>query len=64
VVAPAVQGNPPNLPAGASLDEWAAEVQRRRLLRQQQQPGQPGANVAAPAPAAPRANVAPAGQRR
>lgn len=57
---PAVQGNAPNLPAGASLDEWAAEVQRRRLLRQQA-PGQPGAPVAAPAPAA---NAAPAGQRR
>lgn len=65
VVAPAVQGNPPNLPAGASLDEWAAEVQRRRLLRQQQ-PGQPNTNVTAPAaPApAPTANAAPAGQRR
>jgi hypothetical protein len=35
VVAPAVQTTPPNLPAGASLEEWAAEVQRRRALRQQ-----------------------------
>jgi hypothetical protein len=35
VVAPAVQSTPPNLPAGASLEEWAAEVQRRRALRQQ-----------------------------
>lgn len=58
--APAAQGNPPSLPAGASLDEWAAEVQRRRLLRQQP-PGQTGAPASAPAPAA---NAAPAGQRR
>jgi hypothetical protein len=36
--APAVQGTPPALPAGASLDEWAAEVQRRRALRQQATP--------------------------
>lgn len=60
VVAPAVAGNPPNLPAGASLDEWAAEVQRRRQLRQQQT-NPPAAPVA---PAA-RANAAPAaGERR
>jgi hypothetical protein len=59
--APAVAGNPPNLPAGASLDEWAAEVQRRRQLRQQQS-NQPAAPVATPAA---RANPAPAaGQRR
>jgi hypothetical protein len=45
--APVVQGNAPNLPAGASLDEWAAEVQRRRALRQQSAP--PGS----PAPPAP-----------
>ena len=57
-----VQGNPAPLPAGASLDEWAAEVQRRRLLRQQQ-PGQPNAPATAPAPA-PATNTAPAGQRR
>jgi hypothetical protein len=36
--APAVQGTPPALPAGASLDDWAAEVQRRRALRQQATP--------------------------
>ncbi len=51
VTAPAVAGNPPNLPAGASLDEWAAEVQRRRVLRQQPTP--PAGTPAAPAPATP-----------
>jgi len=51
VNAPAVQAAPAALPAGASLDEWAAEVQRRRALRQQA--------PATPAPASP--PVAPGG---
>jgi hypothetical protein len=52
VTAPAVQTPPPSLPAGASLDEWAAEVQRRRALRQQT-PAQTVPAPVAPAPAAP-----------
>ena len=57
VPAPAAQGTPPNLPAGASLDEWAAEVQRRRQLRQQPTPpagtpAQPASSTLVPAQAA------------
>lgn len=62
VTAPAVQGTPSNLPAGASLDEWAAEVQRRRLLRQQPA-AQPGAPASSPAPSAQR-GPQPGGTRR
>ncbi len=58
VQAPAVQTTPPALPAGASLDEWAAEVQRRRALRQQA-PGQP-----APAPQPARGGPAAGGTQK
>ncbi|HWA08706.1 MAG TPA: hypothetical protein VG838_04480 [Opitutaceae bacterium] len=50
----------PGLPAGASLEEWAAEVQRRRELRQQG--AQAGAQAAPVPTVAPRAGPPGNGQ--
>ena len=52
-----------SLPVGASLDEWAAEVQRRRALRQQAaQPSGAPTTTAGPPPA--RAGFQPGGSQR